>query len=264
MNILEEIVAYKKAEVAAAKKLQTIEVFKQGRYYSKPCTSLKTKLVESEDPCIIAEFKRRSPSKNQIAHSDINIADVITNYYHAEATANSILTDEQYFGGSIADFVLARSITPLPLLRKEFIIDSFQIYESKSIGADVILLIAAILDKETIESFTDIAHDIGLEVLCEIHDINELDKLNDNIDIIGINNRNLKTFDVDYRHSVRLKESLPTSMATISESGISNPQTVVDLHKEGFDGFLIGEAFMKERHPGEALAEFRNQIKSKL
>lgn len=204
---------------------------------------------------IIAEFKRRSPSKGWIKENAQ--ADIIPPAYEAAgASALSILTDEKFFGGNLKDIRTVRSKVQLPILRKDFIIDEYQLYQARIVGADAILLIAAALRKEQCRMLAAKAHELGLEVLLEIHNEQELEYIEDNIDMVGVNNRNLGTFHTDVENSFRLAEKLPKEILLVSESGISSPQTVRQLRAAGFRGFLIGENFMKAPQPGDALKEF--------
>jgi len=217
--------------------------------------SFKQALAGS-DSGIIAEFKRKSPSKGWI-NPEADVTHIVRSYETAGATAISCLTDEPFFGGSFADFKKAReAIDHVPLLRKDFIIDEYQLYQSKAMGADVVLLIAACLTAEEIARFTSIAHHLDMEVLIEIHVESELASICPDADVIGINNRNLNTFVTDIRNSLDLANRIPNRFLKISESGLSCPETVAQLRKAGFKGFLIGENFMKTSDPGEALREF--------
>ena len=211
---------------------------------------------------IIAEFKRQSPSKG-IINDKSDILEVTNGYLDANVAAQSILTDTSFFGGTMADVLEARTInTSKPILRKDFVVDGFQIVEAKAIGADVVLLIAACLTKEELKNFGQLATDLGLDVLYEVHTQEDLDKISD-LDgkIIGINNRNLKTFEVDLEHSIALANQIPDSCVKVSESGISNPRIVTGLKEYGFQGFLIGENFMKTENPGLSCQEFISQIR---
>jgi indole-3-glycerol phosphate synthase len=209
---------------------------------------------------IIAEFKRKSPSKGVI--NDTASVEVVTAAYAAHgASGLSVLTDNHFFGGSLVDLTAA-TINETPILRKDFMIDPYQIIEAKAFGAEVILLIAACLSPTQVKELAGVAKDIGLEVLLEIHTSAELDHLCDNIDMVGINNRNLKTFEVDLAHSIALAKMLPAHLPKIAESGISNVSTIVELKKEGFDGFLIGENFMKTSDPAAAFAAFVADLKN--
>jgi indole-3-glycerol phosphate synthase len=209
---------------------------------------------------IISEFKRRSPSKGWI-HADADVKSIVVDYEQAGATAISILTDEKFFGGTFHDFHRARKrIKQIPLLRKDFIVDEYQIYQSKVMGADVILLIAACLTKEETFRFTEIAHELNMEVLLEIHNEEELAYIQPNIDVAGINNRDLKTFVTNIQHTIDLANKIPDNYVKISESGLSKPETVIQLRQAGFKGFLMGENFMKTADPGLALKDFIAKI----
>jgi indole-3-glycerol phosphate synthase len=256
MNILETIIAQKKLEVNAQKEAGLLASMKE-QLHDK--LSLKEALMQSSTG-IIAEFKRKSPSKGWL-FPDADAMKIPAGYAKAGATALSILTDESFFGGSITDLQQARSLVKIPVLRKDFIIDSYQVQLAKAAGADVILLIAAALSIDTCKSLAKEAHSLGLEVLLEIHEEAEMEYIHPNVDIVGINNRNLKTFVIDTGTSFRLGEQIPDSYVKISESGISDPKTVKELHAAGFRGFLMGEAFMKEEEPDKALAQFIASLK---
>lgn len=250
MTILEKIIETKKNELEIVKKTIPIEELKKLPNFERKSISLVDRLKNSSHG-IIAEHKRKSPSKS-IINDSISINEIITGYNNANVCGISVLTDKDYFGGSLNDLRNARKLTNIPILRKEFIIDEYQIIEAKANGADVILLIAACLEKDQIKSFSSLAKEIGLEVLIEIHDENELKKcLTDTIDIIGVNNRNLKTFEVDINTSIKLSNMIPKKFTKISESGISNYNEIIKLRKYGFKGFLIGELFMKNNNPGK-------------
>ena len=179
----------------------------------------------------------------------------------AGASGISILTDTQFFGGSLDDLLLARKTVSLPILRKEFIVEEYQIYEAKASGADAILLIAASLSKQEIRDFSILAKQLQLDVLVEIHNEAELEKsVHATVDIIGVNNRNLKTFEVSIENSIRLSEKIPSEFVKISESGINSVENVKELKKYGFEGFLIGEHFMKTENPGNALKDFISKL----
>ena len=229
----------------------------------RPVFSMHAALAESSTG-IIAEFKRKSPSKGWI-FPDARVEEVLPAYEKAGASACSILTDHHFFGGSLEDLVTARKLVSLPLLRKEFIIDSYQLVEARIAGADAILLIAAVLTPENCLNLAQKARELQLEVLLEIHAEKELEYLNPFIDMLGINNRNLGTFETSLSHSFNLAEKLcglQSSALLVSESGISLPSTVKELRQHGFRGFLIGETFMKGGQPGKTLSEFINGIRS--
>ena len=208
---------------------------------------------------VIAEFKRRSPSKGWIKQ-DARPEEIVLSYATAGASALSILTDEKFFGGSLKDIRIARPLVEIPILRKDFIIDEYQLYQAKIVGADAVLLIAAALEQERCNELTEKAHSLGLEVLLEIHSPEELSYINEKIDMVGINNRNLGTFFTNVENSFRLAGQLPQDAVLVSESGISDPEIVKRLRTAGFRGFLIGETFMKTEQPGETLQNFLQAI----
>ncbi len=260
MTILEEIVAYKRKEVEEIASTHPIKLLEQSLYFNSDCVSLKKYLLRKDKSGIIAEFKRKSPSKG-IINTYADVEKVTIGYMQAGASALSILTDNHFFGGKNLDLIAARKFNFCPILRKDFIVSEYQIIEAKSIGADAILLIAAILTKEEIKQFTTLAHNLGLEVLLEIHTQEELEKFNSDISLVGINNRNLNTFEVDFENSIRLAQSLPTGVVKVAESGISNPQNIIELKQQGFEGFLVGENFMKTAEPEIAAKKFIKKIK---
>ncbi|HCY97630.1 MAG TPA: indole-3-glycerol-phosphate synthase TrpC, partial [Polaribacter sp.] len=230
--------------------------------FARTVLSLKKSLLEVGSTGIIAEFKRQSPSKG-IINDTSTIVDVTNGYLNANVAAQSILTDTSFFGGSMADLMEARVINQQkPILRKDFIVDAFQIVEAKAIGADAILLIASCLKAAELKNYGQLAIDLGLEVLYEVHTQEDLDKINDlDNKIIGINNRNLNTFEVDIENSIKLADQIPDTCIKISESGISDPKIIMGLKEFGFQGFLIGECFMNTENPGEACQEFISQIR---
>jgi indole-3-glycerol phosphate synthase len=261
MNILDKIIADKKEEVALKKKIIPVEAWTMMPHFDSERISLKDSLCEEDSPGIIAEFKRKSPSKG-IINNDADLFDVVMSYGDS-AAGISILTDETYFGGNNDDLLEARNISSVPLLRKDFIIDEYQLYESRGIGADVILLIAAHLTKQQVKHLAKQAKNLDLEVLLEIHNEQELEHICDEVDIVGVNNRNLKTFEVDINTSLQLFPHIPKNKVAITESGITDVDTIITLHKLGFKGFLIGETFMKASQPAIAFAEFMKQLKAK-
>ena len=257
MNILDKIIATKKQEIAASQKLKSFSELKDSEFFGRKTFSLKQNLKNKSG--IIAEFKRKSPSKGIInGHSEIK--NVVRSYENNGASAISILTDQEYFGGSSADILAVRNSVEIPILRKDFMVDEFQFYEAKAMGADVVLLIAACLSPAQVHEFTELSHQLGLEVLLEIHTEKELRHFNPNIDLVGINNRNLKNFEVDLQHSVDLKNLLPENVLSVAESGIYSKEDFTFLKEKGFDGFLMGEYFMKNENPGDAFAEFVKSI----
>ncbi|MGO3689515.1 MAG: indole-3-glycerol phosphate synthase TrpC [Psychroflexus halocasei] len=245
MHILDRIIQQKKEEIKIKKELFPLVSLKETAFYQAECTSFKKSIQNAKNIPVIAEFKRRSPSR-QVINQKMHVIDVAETYQKMNFCAMSVLTDQHFFGGSLEDLVLARSKFKNPILRKEFVIDAYQIHEAKAYGADVILLIASVLSTNKLKSFYQTATGLGLEVLVEIHNQQELEKaLEVDAEIIGINNRNLKTFEVDLKNSVKLAKQIPHNKIKISESGISNPETIKMLQSEGFDAFLIGENFMK-------------------
>ncbi|WP_071133663.1 indole-3-glycerol phosphate synthase TrpC [Millionella massiliensis] len=259
-TILDKIIETKQAEVAAAKKARPFAaLLEEAQAVSRQPHSFRAAL-ERSDTGIIAEFKRRSPSKGFI-HQGAQIAEIVPGYAASGATACSILTDTEYFGGSLDDLREARSLTTVPLLRKDFIIDEYQIAEARVTGADVILLIAAALHPEKVNQLCSFAHHLKLEILLEVHKPQELDCICPTIDVVGVNNRNLETFVTDIRTSFELAEQIPTSFVRISESGISSPESVLRLREAGYRGFLMGENFMKEPQPADALRHFIERLK---
>ena len=261
MNILDTIVEYKKEEVRKRKMEVLIADLERREFFNRKTFSLKEFLLNKEKTGIIAEFKRKSPSKG-IINDKADVLEVTTGYTDNGASCLSVLTDEHFFGGNDADLVKAR-VNRIPILRKEFIIDEYQVLEAKSIGADVILLIAACLTAGEVKHLAGFAKKLGLEVLLELHEEEELGHICDETEIIGINNRNLKTFVVDIERSLRMAEKIPQGKIKVAESGISSPENIILFKENGFHGFLIGENFMKERNPTIAFARFVEQLKQK-
>lgn len=255
MDILAKIVTAKRAEVAHRRADRSVAELADAQWYSRPVIGLKDALEDSKNYGIITEFKRKSPSQ-----ADINLrADpvrVTSGYRRAGATALSVLTDYEFFGAHPADFASVRERSDVPMIRKDFIIDPYQVHEARAMGADAILLIAACLDAETLDQLATTAKEIGLDVLCEVHDRDELARLSPAVDVVGVNNRNLKDFSVSIDQSLELGELIPPGILKISESGIEDPQSVVRLWKAGFRGFLIGTYFMRNTDPGQACTEF--------
>lgn len=256
-DILETIVANKRKEVERQKQavsLQTL-VALGGDRLERPTRSMRQALATSETG-IIAEFKRKSPSKGWL-HPGAQVQEVLPFYAEGGASACSILTDGNFFGGSLTDLQQARRLVEIPLLRKDFIIDPYQLYQARVMGADAVLLIAACLSKEECAQLAATAHSLQLEVLLEVHNAEELDHVNADIDMLGVNNRHLGTFNTDVKHSFTLIDQLKGyAPLLVSESGISQTETVKQLRAAGFRGFLIGETFMKTAQPGETLRNF--------
>jgi len=263
MNILDEIIAYKKEEVKERKELYPVKLLEKSIHFKAPTVSLKRYLLR-EDKCgIIAEIKRKSPSKGVI-NNNISIERISIGYMQAGAAALSVLTDEKYFGGSNEDLKQARKFNFCPILRKDFVVDEYQLIESKSIGADAILLIAAALQPREIQDLSRLAQSLGLEVLMEVHNEEELkNNIHKTVDIVGVNNRNLKTFVTDIETSASLSGEIPDEYVKISESGINMPEDIIYLRKYGYQGFLMGEHFMKHSRPEKACADFIHKIKDK-
>jgi indole-3-glycerol phosphate synthase len=261
VNILDQIIEFKRKEVAERKALCPIKVLEQSPGFSLPVNSLKASLLRPDKTGIIAEIKRKSPSKGVI-NANVSIERTSVGYVEAGASALSILTDMKFFGGSNEDLLTARKLNSCPILRKEFVIDPYQIVEAKSIGADAILLIAAVLSTKEIVSFTELAHSLGLEVLLEVHDETELkNNAAAGVDVIGVNNRDLKTFRVGIETSKRLASLIPSDVIKISESGIASIEAIVELKTFGFKGFLMGQTFMQNSRPEHAAMEFMNELK---
>jgi indole-3-glycerol phosphate synthase len=259
MNILDEIVAYKKNEVAKDKFNKSVVELEALPLFREPCFSLKRFLLDTSKTGIIAEYKRKSPSKG-IINDKVKVSQITRAYANYGASGISVLTDGPSFGGSIDDMITAR-FNDVPILRKEFIIDEYQITEAKAYGADVILLIAAILTPQQVHDFTLKAHELGLEVILEIHNEEELGHIQNATDIVGVNNRDLKTFKVDIEQSVRLSKQIPEDKLKISESGIHTIKDILHLKDHGYQGFLIGENFMKQEDPGLCFMRFAADLK---
>ncbi|MCK7591466.1 indole-3-glycerol phosphate synthase TrpC [Subsaxibacter sp. CAU 1640] len=259
MTILDKIVVDKRKEVGFKKSVIPFSQLEQSVLFQKNTNSLVSNLHQSNSG-IIAEHKRRSPSK-AVINQDLNVFEVAKGYENAGVCGMSVLTDGKYFGGSLDDLIVARSSCDLPLLRKEFLIDEYQILEAKAFGADVILLIAAILSKADIKRFSELAQSVGLEVLLEVHNEEELHKsIMPSLDMIGVNNRNLNTFEVSLDTSKNLSSLIPNEFIKVSESGISSIEAIKDLKAYDYKGFLIGENFMKTNHPGNSASEFIKEL----
>jgi len=263
MNFLGKITESKIKEVELLKERFSVKDFERDELFSRKTISLSASIKKPAGTGIIAEFKRKSPSKGVInMHSAVEL--VAKGYEAGGAAALSILTESRFFGGTPGDLISVRAVTDLPILRKDFIIDEFQIYESKFYGADAILLIAAILDRKKVTEFARIAREIYMEVILEIHSPGEIEMINEYVNIVGINNRNLDTLEVDVSTSFRLIEKIPDDFVKISESGISSPKMIAELRKAGFDGFLIGEHFMSKPYPAAAFRDFVIAVSEKL
>lgn len=259
MTILENITAYKIKEVEAKKEAIPTRLLERFPLFAKETKSL-AKALQISTTGIIAEHKRRSPSKSVI-NDKVLLHEVALGYEKARVSGISVLTDSNFFGGSLEDLLLAEKTVSIPILRKEFIVDPYQIYEAKAYGADAILLIAACLSAEELKQFSHLAKRLKLDVLLEVHNREELEKaLLPNVDMIGVNNRNLKNFKVNIEISKQLSKEIPKEFIKISESGISDIKTIKDLKTYGYEGFLIGENFMKTENPGEAAKNFIKEL----
>ncbi|MFV0376734.1 MAG: indole-3-glycerol phosphate synthase TrpC [Mangrovibacterium sp.] len=262
MTILDEINNNKRREIAEAKSKISIDDLKKSPFFGRKCNSLKAALCQPQASGIIAEFKTKSPSKG-IINDEAEVSEVTAGYVAAGACGLSVLTDHNYFGGSFENLATARFINPkTPILRKDFMLDPYQVYEAKAHGADLILLIAASLTKDEMLKLAELANELGMEVLVEVHTEEEIEKLNPLVDLVGVNNRNLKTFEVDVETSVRLGKLLPAGVVRISESGLSSVENIRYLRQHGFQGFLMGENFMKTNNPGQACVDFISKLKA--
>ena len=257
MTILDTIVARKKEEILFSSGKTNIDDLREQPHFSRSTFSLKETLISKSG--IIAEFKRKSPSKGMI-NGVSDPLKVVASYEENGASAVSILTDHDFFGGSAQDILRVREHLNIPILRKDFMIDEYQFYEAKAMGADVVLLIASCLSKNQVVEFTHLAHELNMEVLLEIHSEDELQHIHSSVDFVGINNRNLKDFKVDLQHSVNLKNQLPKGILSIAESGIYNEEDFHFLKQKGFNGFLMGEYFMKSDDPGLKFKEFVTNV----
>ncbi len=261
MNILEKIVATKRNEVETARKSVSIDQLIREPLFQHETISLKSRLINAGIPGIITEFKRQSPSRGLI-NGNVSVEKVTAGYTDAGAAALSVLTDTEYFGGNTEDFLKAREVNKAtPMLRKDFIVDEYQLYQTKAMGADIVLIIAACLTPQEVRQLSEKAHELGLEVLLEVHDKKELQEtLGDYVDIVGVNNRNLKTFTTSIETSVSLSDLIPDRFAKISESGLKDADTIYTLFKSGYKGFLIGETFMNTPDPAATFQTLQDDI----
>jgi len=257
-TILDSILADKVLEVNARKLLIPVSELENSDFFKRNCLSMKQSLLKSKTG-IISEFKRKSPSLGWI-HEHASVVEITSGYSAAGASGVSILTDLPYFGGTSKDLMVARPLITCPVLRKDFVIDEYQLYEAKAMGADVILLIAAALSAKHTFELARKARELGLEVLLEVHNADEIRHANEYVDMMGVNNRNLKTFKVNTDVSFELAALIPDSFIKISESGISSSETVRKLRQAGYRGFLMGENFMKETNPEQALSRFISEL----
>ncbi|MEJ7780700.1 MAG: indole-3-glycerol phosphate synthase TrpC [Daejeonella sp.] len=257
-TILDKIVAKKRLEIESDRQRLPIVRLEESEIFFRECYSLREFILNPALTGVIAEFKRQSPSKG-IINNTSSVKQVTNGYAAAGASGLSVLTDRSFFGGRKKDLIVARRANQIPLLRKEFMLDEYQVVEAKALGADIILLIAAILAPQEIQKLARLAKGLGLNVLLEVHNREELDRsLCAELDAVGVNNRNLGDFSLSLQHSYDLVEHIPKEFLKISESGLSDPKTITELRRAGFNGFLIGENFMKEKDPGKAMQEFVN------
>ena len=261
MNILEKIIAHKKIEVEKRKLEVPVDVLEQRPLFQRKTLSLEQSLLDKTKTGIIAEFKRRSPSKGDI-NENADAENITRAYMQGGASGLSVLTDTEFFGGSTADLEAARQHN-IPILRKDFMIDEYQVTEAKAMGADVILLIAACLTPARVKQLASFARSLDLEVLLELHGEDEIYHICDEISLVGINNRDLKTFTVDISRSIAMADQLKDQKILIAESGINDVETIILLQQNGFSGFLIGEHFMKQPDPTIAFVHFVQQLKQK-
>ncbi len=259
MDILEKIIEHKRSTLPLRKGLMPPAVLEKFPYFNRNCVSLVDRLRAGESTGIIAEFKRKSPSKG-IINATAHVEEVTRDYERFGAAAISVLTDDHFFGGSSEDLMEARDTVNIPLLRKDFIIDEYQLLEAKAIGADIILLIAACLTPPEVKMLAASAKSLGLEVLLELHDEEEFEHICDDTELIGINNRSLKTFEVNLDRSLAMAAKIPQGKCKIAESGISDVEQIKLFKQHGFSGFLMGENFMKEKNPGEAFRIFASKL----
>ncbi len=263
INMLEKILAEKRREVKENRELYPVKLLERSPYFNAQPVSL-AKYLQRRDLCgVIAEFKRKSPSRG-IINEYADPAEVCLEYMQAGASALSVLTDSKYFGGSSQDLVTARKFNYCPILRKDFIVDIYQVTEARSIGADAILLIAEVLSKGELKDLSFFAKSLGLEVLFEVHNPESLDKLPADAQIVGINNRNLENFEVDIEKSLELVSRIPRGVIKVAESGIDSPGKAAMLLNNGFSGLLMGERFMREASPGTACKLFISELKKQI
>jgi indole-3-glycerol phosphate synthase len=255
MTILEEIIAHKLQETERSRSEKPVQFLERSRLFKRATVSLAGSVTDPAKTGIIAEFKRKSPSKGVI-NDRATLEEVVTGYFRSGASGISILTDLEYFGGTMHDLMRARELTPVPILRKDFVVDEYQIIESKAIGADAVLLIAAALDPGRVKKLAGLAATLGLQVLLEVHREEELECMNEHVTMVGVNNRDLNTFVVDTEVSVRLAEKIPPGFIKISESGINTTWAIKQLKGCGYQGFLMGESFMRAPEPAVAFSDF--------
>jgi indole-3-glycerol phosphate synthase len=255
MTILDEIIANKRKELALAIERTTLRDLEKRKLFKRRILSMTDFIINPDKTGIIAEFKRKSPSRGVI-NADVTIEEVTTGYFRSGASALSILTDQMFFGGSESDLTRARELNSIPILRKDFILDEYQIIEARAMGADAILLIAAVLSPGQVLHLARFARSLEMQVLLELHGRSELNRICEYVDMVGVNNRDLNTFEVDMEVSLELAGEIPADFVRISESGITSPLVVKKLRSVGFQGFLIGENFMRAPDPVLAFSDF--------
>ena len=261
MNILDKIIEHKKKEVAEKKSLVPVKLLEKSIYFEGKPLSMKKYLLREDKSGIIAEFKRKSPSEGVI-NPHVKVERTAIGYMQAGASALSILTDGEFFGGKSEDLMIARKFNFCPIIRKDFIIDEYQILETKSLGADVVLLIASALKPEEVKRLGAFTRSLGMEVLLEVHNEQELTAhINEHVDMLGVNNRNLGNFETAVQTSIDLAAKIPDQFVKVSESGIKAPETILELRKCGYKGFLMGTYFMKFGRPEKACADFITKLK---
>jgi len=260
MTILDEIIEHRKAEMKKVDRKKDYALFEQSEHFERTVYSFNKFVCAEDRSGVIAEFKRQSPSKG-IINDKVTPEEITKGYADAGASVLSVLTNTKYFGGTVDDLKAARKVNTIPILRKEFIVDEYQILEAKAIGADLILLIAEALKAKEVKQLSEFAQSIGLEVLMEINDLESCNKICPTLNAVGVNNRDLRTFNVDINRSLELFNHIPDEFVKISESGLSKAENVIKLKEAGFHGFLMGEAFMKTDNPAKACAEFIKEAK---
>lgn len=259
MDILQEIIAHKKVEVARRKEIFPASELVKASLFNQQRPSMTASLLDPQKTSIIAEYKRQSPSKG-IINDHSTVEEVTEAYTRFGASGISVLTDQKFFGGNISDLETA-TVNQIALLRKDFVIDEYQLLEAKAFGASVVLLIAACLSVEEVKQLSNTAKQLGLEVLLEVHNEEEIGHVCNEVDMVGVNNRNLINFEVSIENSLRLYSLLPKDKLAIAESGISDVNTIQTLKQAGFNGFLIGEKFMSNENPAKAFEEFVEGMK---
>jgi indole-3-glycerol phosphate synthase len=260
MNILDEIVQYKRDEVIRRQKKVKLSSLQEMEYFHRKPFSLQQSLQNGKPFSIIAEIKRSSPSAGTL-NNNVHPPTRAVQYTEAGARGISVLTDEKFFSGSLDDLQSVRASISIPILRKDFIIDEYQLFEAKAYGADAVLLIAAILEKSQLKELFCAARELGLECLVELYEQKEIDRLDmDQMKLIGINNRNLRTLEVNLTHSIEIAKLLPKDSTIVSESGIQSSNDLKTLKQAGITSALIGEYFMKSEHPGETLKNLLQEI----